>query len=57
MNFLRVIYRRASHAAASLPLCFARIKNMVKNCKYTGFLPRCFLLVVEVSRKRHSAVL
>ena len=26
MNFLRVIYRRASHAAASLPLCFARIK-------------------------------
>ena len=28
MNFLRVIYRRASHAAASLPLCFARINYM-----------------------------
>ena len=26
---VRVIYRRASHAAASLPLCFARITEKV----------------------------
>ena len=29
---VRVIYRRASHAAASLPLCFARI---IHNTQYT----------------------